>query len=372
MIKQFSYNASAVDAEAINIIEGSLALARQTYEAAKEADYDAKNLVLCNAMAKFAIADTKFATRIAGLSEEEQGEAARKLFSESMVRNNPVVRSNFEIILAQVVNAIIPEVNNEIFSRYIAEIHQVGFGDTAVFKIESNDLFAVKEIAEGVRDSVSQPMFDDEFTVNCHPVIIESHIDWYPFAAGRFDMGHYAVKVARSFAAYLFLKSINGLTAATNLYGAAYQINGLAANDWTELAEKVKAANGGMSVIAIGTKVALSNCVLNGNFQVEVGAEMQKVGFLDSFQGIPLIAIDNVLVPGTTNSTAQLALKNNRIWMIPVAGDKPVKIVFEGNQISVSENPEDTTDVRLGLKTSLRCGISAIVGSKLGTVKLSS
>ena len=370
MIKQFSYNASAVDAQGINIIEGALALARQTYEKAKDSDYDAKNIVLCNTMAKYAISDTKFAARIESLPEEEQGEAARKLFGESMVRNNPTVKANFEIVLAQVVNAIIPEVNNDIFSRFIAEVRQVGFGDTALFKIESNDLFAVKEIAEGVRDGVSQPMYDDEFTVNCHPVHIQTHIDWYPFVSGRFDMGYFAVKVARSFAAYIFLKSINGLAQATTLYGAAYQINGIAADDWTELAEKVRAANGGMSVVAIGTRTALSSAVLNGNYQVEVGLEMQKTGFLDQFQGVPLLAIDNVLVPGTTNSTAQLALASDRIWMIPVGGDKPVKIVFEGDQISLTEEPKETTDVRLGLNVNLRLGVSAIVGSKCGTVLL--
>jgi len=371
MIKQFSYNASAVDTqEAIDIIEGSLALARQTYGNAKASDYDAKNTVLCNAMAKYAILDTKFASRISQLPEEEQGEAARKLFSEAQVRANPVVRSNFEIVLAQVVNAIIPEVSNDIFSRFIAEVRQIGFGDTADFKIESNDLFAVKEIAEGIRDSVSQPMYDDEFTVHTHAVAIQSHIDWYPFAAGRFDMGYYAVKVARSYAAYVFIKAVKGLTAATTLYGAAYEINGVAADDWTKLAQRVKAANGGMNVIAIGTKVALSNVVLNGNFQVEVGEEMNKVGYLDQFQGIPLIAIDNVLVPGTVNSTGTFVLPDDRIYMIPVAGDKPVKIVFEGNQISITEDPKDTTDVRLGLITNMRCGVSAIVGSKCGTVKL--
>ena len=370
MIKQFSYNASAVDAEAINIIEGSLALARQTYDKTKDSEYDAKNIVLCNAMAKYAIADTKFFSRIANLPEDKQGEAARKLFSESMVRNNPVVKANFEIVLAQVVNAIIPEVNNDIFSRFIGEIRQVGFGDTAYFKIESNDLFAVKEIAEGVRDGVSQPMYDDEFTVNCHPVQIQTHIEWYQFVSGRFDMGYFAVKVARSFAAYIFIKSMNGLTAATTLYGAAYQINGVAADKWTELAEKVRAANGGMGVIAVGTKTALQNCTLNGNFQVEIGEEMNKVGYLDQYQGIPLVAIDNVLAPGTVNSTALLAIRQDRIWMIPAGGDKPVKIVFEGNQISLTEDPKETTDVRLGLNVNLRCGISAIVGSKLGTVLL--
>lgn len=370
MIKQFSYNASAVDAAAIDIIEGSLSLARQTYEKAKEADYDAKNLVLCNAMAKYAIADTKFFNRISGLPESEQGEAARKLFAESMIRNNQAVRSNFEIVLAQVVNAIIPEVNNDIFAKYIAEIRQVGFGDTAVFQVESNDLFAVKEIAEGVRNSVSQPMYDDEFTVNCHPISIDTHIDWYPFAAGRFDMGYFAVKIARSFAAYIFLKSIRAFDAAVQLYGPAFTINGIDANEWTKLAEQIRAANGGMSVIAIGTRQALSNAVLNGNFQVEIGSEMQKVGYLDQFQGVPLIVIDNVLVPGTTNSTAELAIRSDRIWMIPVGGDRPVKVVFEGNQISVTDEPRETTDVRLGLSVNMRLGIGAILGAKLGTVKL--
>ena len=173
MVKHFSYNAASVDASAIDIIEGTLALARQTYDAVKDTDYSEKNKVLCGAMAKYAIADTKFAARIADLPKEEQNAAALKLFSESMVRNNVQVRSNFEIVLAQVINAIVPEVSNDIFSRFIAEVRQVGFGDTADFKIESNDLFAVKEIAEGVRRGVDQPMYDDEITVHAHPIAID-------------------------------------------------------------------------------------------------------------------------------------------------------------------------------------------------------
>ena len=370
MVKHFSYNAAGVDASAIDIIEGTLALARQTYESAKEKDYSEKNKVLCNAMARYAIADTKFASRIAELPEEAQGEAARKLFSESMVRNNPVVRSNFEIVLAQVINAIVPEVSNDIFSRFIAEVRQIGFGDTADFQIESNDLFAVKEIAEGVRRGVDQPMYDDEITVHASPIAIDTHIDWYPFAAGRFDMGGFALKIAKSFAAYVFIKTVKGMTAATAEFGPAYSINGVSVQDWTTLAQRLKAANGGMNVIAVGTKLALSNCVLNGNFQVEVGEEMQKVGYLDQYQGIPLIAIDNVLVPGTTNTTGTLVLPDDVIYMIPAAGDKPVKVVYEGNQISVTDNPEDTSDVRFGFHVNMRVGIAAICGSKYGTVNL--
>lgn len=59
------------------------------------------------------------------------------------------------------------------FSRFIAEVHQVGYGETARFIIESNDLFKVNSKAEGVRKGVDQPIFDDEITVNARPCTID-------------------------------------------------------------------------------------------------------------------------------------------------------------------------------------------------------
>ena len=371
MIKQFAYNAAGLDASAINIIECNLELARQTYAGKKDADYDSKNAHLCGLMANYAIADTKFASRVASIEDETaRFEASRKLFSEPMVNKNPVVRSNFAIVLSQVISAINPEVSNDMFMRFIAETRQIGFGDTAVFKLESNDLFAVKDMAEGVRRTVDQPMWDDEVTVHPHLVGLSSHIDWYPFAAGRFDMGYFAVKIAKSFAAYIFVKAIRGMTAATTQFGAAYSKNGVSANNWTELAQRVQAANGGMKVVAVGTKAALHNCNLGGNFQVEIGERMNSVGYLTQYLDVPLIAVDNVIAAGTVNTTGTLLIPDDRIYMVPMAGDKPVKIVFEGNQSSVDDNPEDTSDVRWGITVSQRIGVSAVCGSKFGTIIL--
>ena len=371
MIKQFAYNAAGLDASAINIIECNLELARQTYAGKKDADYDSKNAHLCGLMANYAIADTKFASRVASIEDETaRFEASRKLFSEPMVNKNPVVRSNFAIILSQVISAINPEVSNDMFMRFIAETRQIGFGDTAVFKIESNDLFAVKDMAEGVRRTVDQPMWDDEVTVHPHLVGLSSHIDWYPFAAGRFDMGYFAVKIAKSFAAYIFVKAIRGMTAAVTQFGAAYQKSGVSANNWTELAQRVQAANGGMKVIALGTKAALHNCQIAGNLQIELGKELTEVGYLSQFLDVPLIAVDNVIAAGTVNSTGTLLIPDNIIYMCPMAGDRPVKIVFEGNQSSVDDNPEDTSDVRWGITVSQRIGVSAVCGAKYGAITI--
>ena len=361
MRKYFNYKKST-DQDFNYLVDCTLELARATYEGNKPADYSEKNAALIDAMSKKAVEGTRYEADF-----EIQG---REIFKNANVRNNSTVRDNFNAIIAQVVTAIVPEVVNDTFSRFIAEVHQVGYGETARFIIESNDLFKVNSKAEGVRKGIDQPMFDEEVTVNAKPLTIDAAIDFYPWAAGVFDMGNFALKIGRSFMAYIFLKAVKGMTQATTNFGAAYTANGVTPTLWGGLRERVSAANGGMSVVAIGTAVALSNVSLQGNFQVQIGEEMNKVGYLDQYLGVPLIGLNNVLVPGTTNGSATLALPDNRIYMIPTAGDRPVKIVFEGDEVAVQYNPDQTADSRYGITVTLRAGVSVICGAKYGTITL--
>lgn len=361
MKKLFAYNRQ--EDEAFNsLVDCTLDLARASFEGKRASDYNDKNRELLEAFAKRAVEGTNYAA-----AYEQKGLAA---FHSSMLHNNQTVRDNFNAVISQVVTALVPEVVNHDFEGYIAEIHQVGYGDTARFIIESNDLFKVNSKAEGIRRGVDQPMYDNEYTVNAHPVTISTHIDWYPFAAGVFDMSNFMLKIARSFEAYIFLKAIKGMAQASTKFGAAYTANGVTPQLWGTLKQRVSAANGGMNVIAIGTEIALSNCSLAGNYQLQIGEEMNKVGYLDQYLNTPLIAIKNVLVPGTTNGAANLALADDIIYFIPVGGQRPVKIVFEGNEVAVSFNPSESSDLRMGIDITLRVGIGVICGPKFGTIDL--
>lgn len=363
MKRFFNYNRS--EDQAFNsIVDCSLDLARACFDGKKPADYEAKNKELLEAMGKKTVEGSRYEADF-----EKDGLA---IFNKPMVKNNSTIRDNFNAVIAQIVTAIVPEVVNDTFSSYIAEVHQVGFGDTARFIIESNDLFRVNAKAEGVRKGVDQPMFDEEITVNARPCTIDASIDFYAFAAGVFDMGNFAMKIGRSYAAYFFLKAVRGMTQATTDFGPAYTTNGITPQLFGTLRDRVSAANGGMNVVCVGTAVALSSVTLTGNFQVQIGEEMNKVGYLDQYLNTPLIALTNVLVPGTTNDDARLALPDDKLFLIPVAGSKPVKIVFEGNEISVSFDPEHTSDRRYGISVEMRAGISAICGSKYGTIDLGS
>lgn len=364
MRKYFDYTRS--DNEQFNaLVDGALDLARSKFEGNPAPDYKQKNADLIYAMGKKIVEGTRY--------EAEYENKGLEVFKSPNARNNSTIRDNFNAVLAQVITVIVPEVVNETFEAYIAETHQVGYGETARFKIESNDLFKVNEKAEGVRKGVDQPMYDDEFTVHAKPLTIDAHIDWYPFMAQIFDMGNFALKIGRSYAAYIFLKAIKGMTEATNKFGAAYATNGITPELFGTLRERVSAANGGMNVVAIGTAVALSNVSLvgtYGEFGVEIGEEMNKIGYINTYLGVPMLALKNVLIPGTTNGDATLALKDDIIYMVPVAGDRPVKILFEGNEVTVSYNPDDSSDRRYGISVELRVGVSAICGAKYGVINL--
>lgn len=360
MMKYFNYKKDSEDFN--SLIDCTLDLARQTYENKKTVDYADKNKTLLEGLAKKGVEGTRY--------EADFEAKGLSLYSNPNVRNNGTVRDNFNAVIAQVVTAIVPEVVNDVFSKFIAEVHQVGWGETARFIVESNDLFKVNSKAEGLRKGIDQPMFDEEITVNAKPLTIDAAIDWYPFVSGIFDMGNFALKIGRSYMAYLFLKTVKGMTSATSYFGNAYTTNGITPSLFGTLVERVKAANGGMNVIAIGTRVALSNVSLTGNYQVQIGEEMNKVGYLDQYLGVPLIGLDNVLVPGTTNGAATLAISDNLIYIVPVAGSKPVKIVFEGDEVAVSYDPEHTSDKRYGISIELHAGVEAVCGNKFGTIQL--
>lgn len=360
MKKFFQYTQQ--DEEFNALVESTLDLARQAFSGKKAPEYTQRNSELLTAMGKRIAANTYFESRF-----EKEGLA---MFKSPVVYKNETIHTNFNLVLGEVIKVIVPEVVNEQFEGYLAEVKQIGYGDTAIFQIESNDLFKVNSKAEGVRKGVDQHMFDDEITVIPAPLTIDASIDWYPFAAGIFDMGNFALKIARSYEAYIFQKIVSGMLTAEAEWGAAYAANGVDVESFGVLRDRVSAANGGMNVIAIGTRVALAAASLTGNYQVEIGEEMNKVGYLDQYLGVPLIGLNNPMKPRTTNASAELILSNKKIYLIPVGGTKPIKVVFEGQEVSVEFNPDKTADRKYGISIEIRVGISAVCGSKYGTITL--
>ena len=362
MLSMFNYTKS--DMEIFNdIVDGVNEAVRQNIVGIKDHKaYDELNKAINENVAKYLVNGTRFEAMY-----ETEG---ANILKNPMVTRNKSVRENFDAVLAQVINSAMPLTTSSKFGDTFMDVHQIGWGDTARFVVSSNDLFRVNEIAEGVNRGVLQPIYNNEFTVDCGPITISTSVDFYLVAAGNFDWGNFGMRAGLSFNGYIMLKGIAALATAITNQNGAYTQAGIAANTWTALSQKVQAANGGRAPYVIGTLSDLGQAVpTTVGLQYGLGEEVAKEGYLDRYLGARLIPFDQFIVPGTVNSTADLGIADGKLYFI--ASDyKPVKVVYEGNSVVIEEDPMNTTDKTYGITVTYRVGVAAVVGSKIGVITL--
>lgn len=355
------FNYVKSDEEMFNtIVDGAIESTRLAMEGnVNRKEYeDLQNDLNAN-IAKYLVEGTRYAAK---------GSEALK---DPNVTRNRSIREKFDAVIAQVINSVIPMTASRVYGESFMDIHQIGWGDTARFLVSSNDLWKVNEIAEGILRATLQPIYNDEITVNCGTVEIATSIDWYAVAAGVFDWGQFGLRAGRSFEGYIMLKAIAAMTSVGDELGAAYTAAGVSTDQWTTLVDRVSAANGGAAVYGLGTLAALNQVIpATVGLQYGLGEEVAKKGYLDMYLGSRLIPIDQFIVPGTVNTTAQLGVPTDVIYLVAADQYKPVKVVFEGDSVVVEAIPERTTDKVYGISIQMKIGVAAVVGSKMGIITL--
>ena len=88
------------------------------------------------------------------------------------------VGENLEIVSKSYLSlSVIPTV---IASGYenLYETYQVGWGDNAKYTVESNEMFVVNDIAEGIARGGVQTSYNTEYTVQARPKQVSVYVDW--------------------------------------------------------------------------------------------------------------------------------------------------------------------------------------------------
>lgn len=101
---------------------------------------------------------------------------------------------------------------------------------------------------------------------------------------------------------------------------SGYIANGFSDANWVTTARNVELANGGSSVYALGTKIALQNVLpaasATSAFRYLEDSAIVKTGFLPAYKEVPMIELGNALVPNTINGTPQTIVSDKIIYMI--------------------------------------------------------
>lgn len=294
-----------------------------------------------------------------------------------MIHKNPMFTQKFNAVLAQIITPIVPAI---ISTEYmgLADVANIGWGETAKFQVRSNDTYFVTKYAEGILDGSVQRLYNSELVVNPEPYGIKTTVDWYQVAAGIFDLGDFVYKIGASFSNYISLMIVAALKNHVTANPGGYFVNGFSSANWAKMAELVSAANGGAHVNAYGTLTALMS-VLPGtgassvvlNLQQGLGKEWTEVGYLGRYFGVDTIRTPQIILPGTVNSmTAQtpLGLPDDTIYFFADGGYKPVKLVFEGSTLTLDIIPTDSPDKEMGVDVQMRMGMTLVNASKFGAI----
>lgn len=280
-------------------------------------------------------------------------------------------KETFEAVIAQVMTPIVPALVSAAFID-MADVKNVGFGDTGVFRVRSNDTFYVTHTAEGVLSGTVQRLYNKEFTVNATDYSIKTTVDWYQVASGIYDFGYFIDRVGQSFASYVSMMVIQAITTDINNnigISSPYFTNGFTTAKWSTLIDRLSAANGGGDITAFGTLSALSPIIPNQiGLQQGLGQEWSSVGHLVNYFGVDLVRVPEILLPNTVNTSAIFGVPNDTVYLFANGGYKPVKLLFEGTAVTKETNPTESSDKELGLEVTMKIGQGFVAASKYGAI----
>lgn len=96
---------------------------------------------------------------------------------------NPMIHKDiffiqkFNTVLAQAITPVVPTVIAAGYDE-LYDVTQVGYGDNAKYFVESNELFIVNDMAEGIARGGVQTTYNTEYTVQARRKQISIYVDW--------------------------------------------------------------------------------------------------------------------------------------------------------------------------------------------------
>ena len=227
----------------------------------------------------------------------------------------------------------------------LVDYRNIADGDEQEFEIEGNSLFAVADAAAGVKGVRRQRIDESQkVTVKTSMKIARVYEELNRLLAGRISFDTFVDRLAKSFKQQILADAYKAIDAiATNTVGlnADYVVasNVAGAEDkLLDLIAHIEAATGKTARL-YGTKAALRK-VPNAVLSDEAKSDLYNMGYFGKFNGNDMVALRQVHKPGTT----KFAMNDNKIFVI-AGGDKPVKVVNEGEGLMVEGEATDNQDL---------------------------
>jgi hypothetical protein len=324
-------------------------------------DQDGKPLTYAEKNKKFHEALMDDCYKVAGLEDRKD------IINAFQAMQRPDFSAHMFSIVSIILDDLMSKTEVEQYLSF-AEVRNVAWGDSATFHFGNRGTYQIAKVAHGKNRAFLQREYMSEVTLT--PTAHQASVAFpaYEIARGEVDWGYQIAKIRRSFLTDISVTVSDAMFGAYNTLSTPWVFNSYSQTTFTELADRIAAANGVPGCIVYGTRSALGKIIpANQYFGFENGSEYMDQGYVSNPFGIPTVLLQQAVKP---NSDFDFVLPNDKLVFLPSAGDKPVKVVIEGETV-ISEVNENNSASRTRIFTvTMRYDIGIATASKYGIMKV--
>ncbi len=300
---------------------------------------------------------------------------------------NKTFLTTLQGIIQDIVTPVLPSTMTNGLD-WLCESVSVPLGQTYEIDVASNDIIMFEDDSWGAsRSKPAQTLYSHPITLNPKLRTGKVSLKWYQLAGNNADLGRFF----NSLSAGMYSKIVAMWNAAmvkgstSTFYtpqGLSFDSNTSA--NWTSLVKKVSSVNGTSfrNVLAVGDLSALSQALpsgvvnnstinLDAALSTMLGIEWAKYGYLAEYMGARCMPIENIIQPGTQNTTVTEQLPTDVIYFISSVGYKPVYVgIEEGTPITIELDPSQTADMTIDITVSISIDAQPVFASKVGRLEV--
>lgn len=285
-------------------------------------------------------------------------------------------------IYQEVLTPILPRVYSEAVSVF-ADVVEVGFGETYMLTIGSNDIPIFQDSAWGASRSVPRNRFySKDITLNPSPRTAQINAKWSQLVGNNVDFGQFFANITAGMYAKtmgMWNAAMSAAIADTSLVPANLSVT-FDTQNWVKLANRLAAVNNTMisNIIAYGSYPALAQVLpadVTGSTNVNMdaaiatllGADYARAGYLGEYMAVRLMPLQDVIIPGTQNTTVSTMLSDSVIYMMAGSARKPLTIGYnEGTPIQLEVDPSKAGDMEMAINITIALDSVAVFEDHIG------
>jgi hypothetical protein len=226
-------------------------------------------------------------------------------------------------------------------------------------------------LARGINRGAAQRIYDENLTLVPANREVTVSMDWYQIAAGRYDMGDYLYRVGRSFAADMSQMAYNTLDATFASLPTPLKYSGAFSTETLDaMVQRLQAMNG-QAIYGFGSLAALANVLpANDWLKIPLAEEWTSMGYVGQYRRVKYVELEQNMVPSTIGTSMDFGLSQNRIYFMPMAAEKPVKIGIEGNTMVYETDAETSADNTIFVTTQMSYGGVIATANRYGIYEI--